>query len=170
METPCAGNEWLCTGFDTLKATNLMVMLSLMYWHKGKFSEYKRVTCIPALTYVLFLNQDAWRSHCKAQEGEPFAARYEHTHTIEAAPIPGQDHTLLPHGTGSHYALYAACVPSDWKWHARKLSMEKLYVSKLCIALYPLACLPALAFHLKDGKVTTVLSRKDAVDHCDRHF
>lgn len=78
--------------------------------------------------------------------------------------------THLPHGIGSHYALYAARVPFDWESHARKLSMENLYVSELCTALYPLACLPAQAFHLKDGKVTTVLSRKDAVDHCDRNF
>lgn len=92
------------------------------------------------------------------------------THTTQAALIPGQDLTLLPHSVGSHYALYAARVPFDWKSQASRLSMEKLHVSKLCTALHLLVCLPAHAFSLKGGKLTTVLGRKDAADHCDRNF
>lgn len=59
------------------------------------------------------------------------------THTTQAVLIPGQDHTLLPHGTASHCAPYAARVPFDWKSHASRLSMEKLHVSELCTASYP---------------------------------
>lgn len=170
METLCAGNGRFCTRFDTPKATSQMVILSL--------------TCTD--TRGNFLSTKEWpaslpwrRSFSSIRMREEATARHKRvspllpgksTHTAQAGLIPGQDHTLLPHGTGSQNALYAARVPFDWKSHASRLSMEKLHVSELCTALYPLACLPAHASSLKDGKVTTVLGKKDAVDHCDRNF
>lgn len=103
-----------------------------------------------------------WALYCQVRA-------HTHTHTSSTDARAGSLAVTPRHGV-THYALYAAQVPFDWKSHASKLSMEKLHVSKLCTALYPPACLPAHAFRLKDGKVMTVLGRKDAVDHFDRNF
>lgn len=128
------------------------------------------MTCIPALTHRPFssirMREEATARHRRVSPLLPGKS----THTAQAVLIPGQDHTQLPHGTGSHCALYAARAPFDWESHTSGLSMEKLHVSELCTALYPRACLPARASSLKDGKVTTVLGKKDAADHCDRNF
>lgn len=43
-----------------------------------------------------FLLQDVWRRHCKAQEGEPFAAGGEHTHSTNSTDPRAGSHTVTP--------------------------------------------------------------------------
>lgn len=91
------------------------------------------------------------------------------TQTPQAVLIPGQDHTVTPWHRLTLCPLHCPCafwleitqVGFPWKNCTFQSSVTPLY---------PLACLPAHAFSLKDGKMMTVLCRKDVVDHCDHCY
>lgn len=110
METWCAGSGCFCIGFDMPKATNPMVILSLTCTDtRGNFLSMKEwPASLP--WHMSFssirMHEEATARHRRVSPLLPGVS----THTAQAALIPGQDHTLLPHGTGSHYALYAVCL------------------------------------------------------------
>lgn len=118
---------------------------------RGNFLSRKEWPAFPALAYVLFFHQDVWRSHCKAQEWALYCQAGAHKHHKQ---FWSQGRiTQLPHGIGSHYALYTAHVPFDWKSHTSRLSMEKLHISKLCCPLIPpcLSSCPCIQFEGWEG-------------------